>query len=203
MDNNIKYDSTADSLRDDELKNMWKDMNRRLERLETQIEDEGRLVSRKDMRTTQQTLAGRYKRFMVLGACMAIVFPLMILQPRFMDVKDMTWHIVAAILFFIYYVTASFFDGYLRDGVVSINLASTPTDIVAREMRRLKKIHHRSMMILFPMAVVVLGYFIYPFLHQEFVLLGVAVGGTVGLLLGLRVYFKMMAEYRELMQEYS
>lgn len=188
---------------DEELKEMWNDMNRRISRLERQIGEEGRRVSDSNIRTAQQNLAKHYKRMMVISACMAAFWPAMLLMPDYMEVSDHTWHVASAILFLIYFITAAVADGYLYNSILALRLDSTPVDTLILKVGRLKRIHHRMMMILIPMALATIGYFISPFLQDSYVICGVALGGTVGLLIGLMAYFRMMADYRRMMADYS
>lgn len=188
---------------DEQLKAMWQDTNRRLEKIESQLEAEGRRVSSSNIKTTQQKLAWRYKRFMIIGAVAAVLLPGMLVMPDYMDVPDYTWHIVSAILFFVYFLTATCVDGYLHNALLNIRLGSTPTERVTGEVLRLKKIHHRSMMFLIPMAVITLCWFFSPFLHDRSVMIGGLCGLVIGLIVGIRVYLRMMAEYREILNQYS
>ena len=64
----------------DQLKEMWSDLNRRVERLENQTLEEGRKVASGKITTAREDLATRYKRFMIIGFVMGIFFPLFLIM---------------------------------------------------------------------------------------------------------------------------
>lgn len=187
----------------DQLKEMWSDLNRRVERLENQTLEEGRKVASGKITTAREDLATRYKRFMIIGFVMGISFPLFLIMSPTDFFPDGTMKYVASALFFSYFITAAVMDSYLYNEVRSMDLAMMTVSQVIHKARTLKRRHHIFMIILIPFAVITLAVFAIPLLDDPFIIAGMITGGVVGLCIGLRQYFRMMRDYRDMMREYS
>jgi len=187
----------------DQLKEMWSDLNRRVERLENQTLEEGRKVASGKITTAREDLATRYKRFMIIGFVMGVFFPLFLIMSPTDFFPDGTMKYVASALFFSYFITAAVMDSYLYNEVRSMDLAMMTVSQVIHKARTLKRRHHIFMIILIPFAVITLAVFAIPLLDDPFIIAGMITGGVVGLCIGLRQYFRMMRDYREMMREYS
>ena len=187
----------------DQLKEMWSDLNRRVERLENQTLEEGRKVASGKITTAREDLATRYKRFMIIGFVMGVFFPLFLIMSPTDFFPDGTIKYVASALFFSYFITAAVMDSYLYNEVRSMDLAMMTVSQVIHKARTLKRRHHIFMIILIPFAVITLEVFAIPLLDDPFIIAGMITGGVVGLCIGLRQYFRMMRDYREMMREYS
>ncbi len=187
----------------DQLKEMWSDLNRRVERLENQTLEEGRKVASGKITTAREDLATRYKRFMIIGFVMGIFFPLFLIMSPTDFFPDGTMKYVASALFFSYFITAAVMDSFLYNEVRSMDLAMMTVSQVIHKARTLKRRHHIFMIILIPFAVITLAVFAIPLLDDPFIIAGMITGGVVGLCIGLRQYFRMMRDYREMMREYS
>lgn len=187
----------------DQLKEMWSDLNRRVERLENQTLEEGRKVASGKITTAREDLATRYKRFMIIGFVMGVFFPLFLIVSPTDFFPDGTVKYVASALFFSYFITAAVMDSYLYNEVRSMDLAMMTVSQVIHKARTLKRRHHIFMIILIPFAVITLAVFAIPLLDDPFIIAGMITGGVVGLCIGLRQYFRMMRDYREMMREYS
>lgn len=187
----------------DQLKEMWSDLNRRVERLENQTLEEGRKVTSGKITTACEDLATRYKRFMIIGFVMGVFFPLFLIMSPTDFFPDGTIKYVASALFFSYFITAAIMDSYLYNEVRSMDLAMMTVSQVIHKARTLKRRHHIFMIILIPFAVITLAVFAIPLLDDPFIIAGMITGGVVGLCIGLRQYFRMMRDYREMMREYS
>lgn len=187
----------------DQLKEMWSDLNRRVERLENQTLEEGRKVASGKITTAREDLATRYKRFMIIGFVMGVFFPLFLIMSPTDFFPDGTVKYVASALFFSYFITAAVMDSYLYNEVRSMDLAMMTVSQVIHKARTLKRRHHIFMIILIPFAVITLAVFAIPLFDDPFIIAGMITGGVVGLCIGLRQYFRMMRDYREMMREYS
>lgn len=187
----------------DQLKEMWSDLNRRVERLENQTLEEGRKVASGKITTAREDLATRYKRFMIIGFVMGIFFPLFLIMSPTDFFPDGFMKYVASALFFSYFITAAIMDSYLYNEVRSMDLAMMTVSQVIHKARTLKRRHHIFMIILIPFAVITLAVFAIPLLDDPFIIAGMITGGVVGLCIGLRQYFRMMRDYRDMMREYS
>lgn len=187
----------------DQIKEMWNNINSRLDRLERQTVDIGRRVTSEKAHTAKYDLSQQYKRFMIIGFIAGVLFPTWVLLSSSSLYPDTPLRYLSAALFFIYFMTAAVMDAYLYNEVKSINLAYMPVDQVIVRARELKRKHHIFMIILLPIAIVTLGMFAYPLLNETAVLAGMIFGGAVGFAIGLKKYFQMMGDYREMMEQYS
>lgn len=186
----------------EEIKSMWKDVNRRLENLERQTVEESRRMDTRKIRTAKEDLARNYKRFMYIGAVFGVMFPVFLITADHLYPSG-TWKFISAGLFMIYFLTVAIMDGYLYNEVMGINLAEMTVKRVIERAKALKHRHHVFMMILIPMALVTIGVFCSQFLNDTFMMAGVCLGGLIGVLIGLKKYLQMMNDYREMMAQYS
>ncbi len=187
----------------DQIKEMWNNINRRLDRLESQTVEIGRRVTSEKAHSAKNDLARKYKTFMIIGFIAGVTFPCWMLFSSTGIYPDSPLRYLSAALFFIYFMTAAVMDAYLYNEVRSINLAHMPIDQLIVKARELKKKHHIFMIILILLAIVTLGMFAYPLVNEPAVLAGMIIGGAFGLAIGLRKYFQMMGDYREMMDQYS
>lgn len=187
----------------DRLKEMWSDLNRRIERLENQTIQEGIKVTSGKIKTACEDLASRYKRFMIIGFLMGIAFPVYLITSPSDFFPDDLMKYVSAALFFLYFITAAVMDSYLYNEVKSMDLSMMTVHQVIHKARTLKRRHHIFMIILIPFAVVTFAIFAIPFLNEPVIITGMITGGVVGLCIGLRQYFRMMRDYREMMRQYA
>lgn len=187
----------------DQLKSMWLDLNRRVERLENQTLEDGRKAISGKITTAREDLAARYKRFMAVAFIMGLFFPIFLITSPAGPFPEGTIKYVSAALFFSYFITAGIMDAYLYNEVKGIDLAVMTVNQVIRRARTLKRRHHIFMIILIPFAVVCLTVFVIPLINEPFIISGMIAGGIAGLAIGLRQYFRMMRDYREMMEQYS
>lgn len=142
--------------------------------------------------SAQDRLWRRYKRMCLMALAFAFVlFPMML----------HLWPWPLALAFSLYALTASAMDYYLWQGVKAINIVEMPVAEVARLAARCRRLHHRFMAVLVPIAVglvIALGATV---IDDKYALLGMAAGGAFGLSFGLITYLRMMREYKSLTEE--
>ena len=186
----------------DSLKSAWNDMDTRLGRLESITVEAGRNAVSGRIRTAGGELARSYKRFMIVGLLMAVAFPMYLLCAELPSATSMADRVICAVTFALYFATAACMDAWLLQGVRSINPALMSVSEIIGKARKLKHMHHVFMCILLPFAIVCVVLMIYLLVDNIYMLAGIAVGGIVGLAVGLSLYFRMMREYREIMCDY-
>lgn len=190
----------------EQLKEMWNDLNNRLERLERierQTLEEGKKVSSHKVRTAKEDLAARYRKFMSISLTAGLLFPIYLFLASGGSYPEGTAKYVSTSLFFIYFMTAAAMDFYLYKEVNRIDLASMTVMEVISRARTLKHRHHIFMAILIPFAAITLGVFASQLIDDPFILAGMATGAVAGIAIGLRQYLRMMRDYREMMEEYD
>lgn len=194
-DSNIE---NSDNL--NELKEMWNELNNRLSRLEEATIEEGRRVSRENIRSAQEDLAMTYKRFTIIGFTMAAIMPIMFGVPdSIFNYPTMTYRVIVSLSMCAYFLTCALMDFYLFRRVNDMDLAVMPVSVIRETALRLKKKHHIFMMILIPIAICVLFLMTYPIISEIWI--AVLVGAVVGLAIGLSMYFKMMNDYKQILAE--
>ena len=184
------------------LKLQWRNLSQRIERLENKmLSNDSRKVIDGKISSARELLLKKYKRFFILGICMAIVTPVMFMSMLTEFGIDETNKLIISGLFWLYFLTAALMDAYLMRKTKEIEPAEWPVSKVRAEAIRLKKFHHKCMAILIPFAIITIGYFVYNLASDVYILIGIAVGATIGLAVGLKQYFEMMAAYKSMIEE--
>lgn len=84
----------------------------------------------------------------------------------------------------------------------SIKCATMSLEEVARRVNGVRKSHLRFMLINIPLAVVLLSYIGFAVAGEnESVLFGMLFGATLGAIIGLRIFFRTMREYKDILDE--
>lgn len=180
-----------------QIREMWADLNRRMTRLEEGTIQEGRRVCVGKIKSAQEDLARRYRKMSLLSFLCAVVFPIVYGIPSgFIEYPSLQYHILVACASFAFFCTCGVMDTYLCQGVRDINLARMSVTEVRRIAMSLKKTHHIFQIILIPCAVGMLALMMYPIIEEVWI--GALFGGIVGIAIGLNIYFKMMKDYREM-----
>ncbi len=143
------------------------------------------------------SLADRYRRFMMLGFGMTLVSITFI----FGHIFPRPFNYWIGITMWAYFLTGALMDTYLFRGIRSINIYKEGVAEVARQTRHYRRRHLQFMAILIPWMLLILVLMCCAFLPNEYMLWGIAFGFIVGLAIGLRQFFKFMEEYKELSAE--
>lgn len=177
----------------DEIKQTWNEAARRFY---NPTPDELVKMYQSGKTTALENLAKKYRRFSILGLVMVILS----LQFTFNHslILDGSMRLAITIAFMFYFGVGSSIDYWLSKGVASINCYTMPVSEVAAKALYYKKIHHRSMMILIPMAIAVLGLMGYAMRSEEWLIIGMVCGVLVGAIVGVRQYLEFMGLYRQL-----
>lgn len=187
----------------EEMRKNWAEINSRLEVLERNTIAESRRICEGKIKTAKDTLAGTYRKFMILEFVMAIVMPFFTMFNKIIPCPSEGYRIVSAILFAAYFLSGAVMDAYLQNALNAIDLGTMSVRQVARRAYTLKRRHHIFMGVMLVSAFIVLGVFVYPFLDDYYLMGGAIIGGLLGGAIGLKEYFKMMSNYRDMISDYE
>lgn len=101
----------------------------------------------------------------------------------------------------VFFLTASIMDFWLSYAVSRIDVVNMSVIEIADNAKKLKRRHHLFQIILIVLAVVLVTTLcmeLYGNDDWEYMMYGLLAGGVVGIALGLRLYFRIMRDYREL-----
>ena len=97
-----------------------------------------------------------------------------------------------------YFFIAGLMDLYLWEGLKTIDVTRMGVTEVARKAVHYRRMHHIFQMILIPLAVVCISLFCISFSNTPAMVTGIVCGCALGLACGLRLYFRIMRNYRVL-----
>lgn len=170
----------------DELQRKWAEMNSRLTALENNREQK----KIKNMKTAQEKLAAQYRHFAIAG--------LLCQLSAFITISHVA-NLWLALAFAVFFLTAAGMDWWLCRKVSAINVTTMTVSEVAAAARHCRRAHHRCQLVLIPWACILIGLLCYARTDNVFFLWGCATGATIGLCIGLKVYFNMMRQYKNMM----
>lgn len=177
----------------DEMKTAWQELSDRIDKMELRLgaeQEHGERWSQR--RTSLDNLSARYRKFSLLALGCTLT------SLGFMNFPELPerlrlWLTVG---FAIFFATCSVMDYWLYTRTKALNLSAMTVSEVCRKAAGLRRMHHRFMMILIPMAVTILG--ILAYWTNEWFRVGMIAGAAVGLIIGLKKYSEFMADYRAL-----
>ncbi len=177
----------------DEIKQTWNEAARRFY---TPTPEELVKMYQSGKTTALENLVRKYRRFSIFGLVMMIISLQFLFNHSL--ILDSSMRPVITLAFMFYFGLCSSIDYWLSKGVSSINCYTMPVSEVAAKALYYRKIHHRSMMILIPLAIAVLGVMGYAMRSEEWLIIGMVCGVIVGAILGVRQYLEFMNLYRRL-----
>ncbi|MBD5356751.1 MAG: hypothetical protein HDR88_07080 [Bacteroides sp.] len=177
-----------------ELKDAWKRDGSRL----NMTTDMATRMIYNQKTTALERLAERYKRFSILGIVFAILGFLTGLNPHILDVK---YRMVYIIWYCGLMLACAVIDRYLYMKVSGINVYTMPTAEVIKRAIQCRRLHLRSMCFLIPIALGFIGFIIWIFSDEEYVVYGIGCGFIIGLTIGLFKLAEFMRDYRYLSED--
>lgn len=174
---------------EDNLRQAWRDTANSLESSDSN--DLRNVIYNNN--TALDRLAQRYKRFATLSLCCI-----------FMSVAFMNSHIFPnaglwlPISMMVYFMTASIMDWWLYYGIKSIDCQKMTVVEVVKKAYFYRKRHFQFMAILFPLMIALFCGFVYVADGDRYIILGIALGGAVGLVLGFVQLMRFLSDYRSL-----
>lgn len=177
----------------DDMKNAWRDTARGLDNAAASPTDMSRITNRRSM-TALDRLANRYLRFSLI-AVIAAPLSFIFLNRTVFPFAHGEW---LAIAFAAFFLLASAIDAWLFQRIGRIDCRTMSVNEVITRAMDVRRSHLRAMMALIPMAACLIGFYAWLVGGDIEILLGMAAGAAVGLTLGLRVFRRFMADYRDL-----
>lgn len=182
----------------DEMKEMWKELNTRVTLLEEENRRLARNVTAKRFLSSTGELVRRYKRFMFVELIMAIIFPLMIYHNPFVVDK---YRIITLVYWLIFFMGEVCVDFYLMNKVKEMDINNYSITRIAKEAKNNWKIHKIAIMIGLPVAIGAIILFALCMDANEAMIIGMIIGGTVGLMIGIWQLMKFRNDYINLQTE--
>ena len=180
----------------DEIKQTWNEAARRFY---NPTPEELLKMYQSGKSTALENLSKKYRRFSILGLVMALLSIQFLINKAL--ILDDSMRYIVTIAFILYFALASSIDYRLSKGVASIDCYTMSVSEVAAKALYYKKIHHRSMIILIPFALALIGLLGYALRSEEWFVIGIVCGFIVGAIIGVHQYLEFMSLYRQLTSE--
>ena len=182
---------------DQELRNAWLETQSRLEKIESQINCDSANGFNANRKTSLDNLIRRYKTFACIGVGMTLCsfgwFNSHILEGT-------AGHILPIVMIG-YFLLAALMDMYLMNGLQSINLSTMSVSKVCELVAKYRKFHHRCMIVLIPICIVLIGIMVSAFISDTYMIIGIIFGAIIGLAIGIMQYRRFMDDYRILSED--
>lgn len=177
----------------DEIKLIWKELDQRLSYLEEENSRLAQTVMKVNYRSATEKLSRKYIGCIFLESIMIIFMNMFfIFNPEIND----KFRIPALIYWDIFFLIELSFDLFLLLKIKSINIYNSPINEVANIAAKNWKIHKVCVIIGLPLAFGAIFLFALALNANEFVILGMIVGGVIGLCIGITQLIKFKDYYK-------
>lgn len=184
----------------DEMMKMWKEMDGKITSLMADNRRMADEIKKNRLKTNQEKLARKYRCFIIMEAvCIPLMFLLFIPNPHV--VEQYRW--VTLIYFVAFFLLEIGIDAYLLFRLDAVDIYRDSISRITRVAQSNWKIHRIAVLIGIPVAIGAVILFILAMGGRPAELYGVAVGGAIGLGIGLNQFFKFMKNYKALSSESS
>lgn len=174
----------------EDMKEMWIELNNRM----TALEEENRRLARKVMdekyKNITEKLVRKYRIFIALACIMIIYFYGFIFFNPLVNEK---YRLLTTIYMICFFALCAAVDSYLLYKVKEIDIYGSNVREITRIAANNWKIHKIFLMVGMPLAIGAIVLMALALNANEFVSLGMVVGGVVGFLIG----FKQLMRFRE------
>lgn len=145
--------------------------------------------------TALQRLARRYRRFSTMAFVFSVCMPTMMFNRFYEGDVRIALTCYATLCFLL----CGFIDFRLYRGVSSIDCATMPVAEVLRRAVLYRKRHLQSIVLLFPLAILLIGGMIYfNGIDDRYFIIGLFCGAAVGIAIGLRELLAFLSDYKEI-----
>lgn len=155
-------------------------------------------IKKNKILSSKEKLVRKYRAFIIMEA---ICIPLMVFLLGFnpMVVNQYRW---AAMIYFVcFFLLEICVDSYLLYRLLGIDIYSDSIVEISRRATANWKIHKIAVLVGIPIAIGAVVLFCLAMGSDISVIWGVAVGGVIGLGIGLNEFFKFMKNYRTMSRE--
>lgn len=181
-----------------DIKLMWQDLNSRLSYLEDENKRLMRKVMQTDYHSTKDKLIRKYAAFIGVESIMIVFVTLFfIFNPEVND--KFRW--AAMIYWDAFFLIEVLFDGYLMLQLRNIDVYTSSIKEIAQRSASNWKLHKIGILVGLPLAFGAIFLFALALNANEFTILGMIVGGTIGLIIGINQLLKFKGYYKFLQTE--
>ena len=172
---------------------MWQSLDKRLTSLEEENNRLMKSVMKANYKSTQEKLVAKYIGFIFIEVVMILFMSLFFIFNPFINEK-FRW--AALIYWMVFFMIELALDLYLMLEIKSINIYEDPITLVARKAAQNWKIHKIGIIVGLPLAIGAVIMLSLAIDANEFVILGMIVGGLIGLIIGITQLLKFKNYYR-------
>lgn len=148
-----------------------------------------------DRRTSLENLARRYKRFGIVGLLMVPVSLCYLHTGIFAE----PYNVIISVSLMVYFAICAAMDFWLFRGITGIDIYRESVSEVSRKVRYYRRKHLQFITVLVPLMIAVLTVMFISQFDNITVLTGLIAGALVGLVIGLTMLSKFLAEYNILL----
>lgn len=177
----------------EQIKQQLDMLGRRLSALEDG-HNSGKSMNYDKARTALDRLMSTYRRMIVLAAANGVVATVLLSRLLLLPAY-------ASIVLVVFFMVAAIMDAYLLRGLRGIDIKRMGVAQVACKALHYRRRHHQFQLVLIPMAGLLLMVLFHVFAGQQdsaVIIYGMIAGAVVGGLCGVRIYRRMMRDYRTL-----
>ena len=167
----------------DEMKSSWDSAKKSIN-----TENDG--CPESNRRTALQRLGDKYRRFSIFSIIMAFCGPSIMQNAGI----DSPWIIAG---YMILLAGAALTDHILANSIKAIDLSAMPVAEVLERTLKCRKIHLLWLAVAMPFAIFWCAVMAYDVHADIYLFYGICAGGVVGLIVGIRVLFRFLRDYRD------
>lgn len=177
----------------DDMKSMWNDLNKRLERLEEENRELAKEIMANKFLSVTERLASKYRKFMVLQIIWAVIMPAYILANHYV-VEQYRWP--TAVVFCVFFLLAFGVDFYLLGNIKKMDIYNSPVTEISRLAALNWKIHKLWIIFMLPFAFAAVLLLALALNANIYTLTGMACGVVLGVAIGTYQLLKFRSGYR-------
>ena len=179
----------------EEMKKLWDSMNHKLSQFEKENQILAEKVKKNNMKSSQEKLIDKYRKFIIVECLMIIVISLTLSSNPEVNEHYRWITIIYWVAFFLIEIA---FDLYLLRKVKEIDIYNQPVNEIACRAYANWRLHKAGILFGMPLAVGAVVLYALCMNANYFVILGMCVGGIVGLIIGLFHLRKFSQYYRSM-----
>ncbi|MCH5233007.1 MAG: hypothetical protein J1E78_05140 [Muribaculaceae bacterium] len=180
-----------------EIRQIWQEMDRRLSKLEIENKKIMQTVMKSTYSSAKEKLLNKYLRFIIIE-CVMITFMnlFFIFNPLIVD----KYRILAITYWDIFFLLEVSLDIYLFYQTKDINIYTSTITEITKKASMNWKIHKIGVLAGLPLSFVGIFIMALSLNAYEYILYGMAVGGVLGLIIGVIQFLKFRSNYKLLVK---